>query len=261
MEVDGVCDCPDWLQQLLKDPPQPFAAELQAEAAANPSAKAAIEYLQKLHEAKLYNELTDAFAYCIQLSDSVDSSSTPQLQLLQSSLGLPPPSIALDKQFKLFLSFAAELVAQVDSLRILKLCAGLLADIPAEAGLLFIEKLKAETQNKKSSHSKLLQGDSQQEKGLSSAAARCFLHALKSYLIAKTQQQQQQQQEEQQLQQLQQAQELLEAAKKQLKDIRSPDPILHSFIHRAQAEIDKARNKYGDFCRETLFFLAYTSAK
>ena len=78
---------------------------------------------------RLYNELTDAFAYCIQLSDSVDSSSTPQLQLLQSSLGLPPPSIALDKQFKLFLSFAAELVAQVDSLRILKLCAGLLADI------------------------------------------------------------------------------------------------------------------------------------
>lgn len=99
----------------------------------------------------------------------------------------------------------------------------------AEGGLLFLERLQEETlaaQQSSMQQTPFLQTDKQAGKGLFSVGAVVFLHALKSYLLAKTQQ-------------LTKAQEELDEAKKQKEQIGAPDPVLHSLVHRAQAQIDK----------------------
>lgn len=52
MEVDGVSECPSWLKEMLQQPAEPVANVLEAEIAANPSAKAALEYVRTLLEKK-----------------------------------------------------------------------------------------------------------------------------------------------------------------------------------------------------------------
>ncbi|XP_026193530.1 26S proteasome non-ATPase regulatory subunit 13 homolog A [Cyclospora cayetanensis] len=59
---------------------------------------------------------------------------------------------------------------------------------------------------------------------------------------------------------LTEAEELLEDTKKEMEKVLGLDPAVRAAAHRARAELARARNKPGDVYRETLFFLAYTSA-
>ncbi|KAL8442202.1 hypothetical protein Emed_007400 [Eimeria media] len=83
--------------------------------------------------------------------------------------------------------------------------------------------------------------------GSDAVAPRAYLLSLKAYFSALAKQ-------------LTEAEEMSEEVQQKIEKALGIDPVVRGAWHRAEAELARARGKHGEFYKQTLIFLAYTSA-
>lgn len=252
MEVDGADSAPSWVSEILERPRKPFAEELQAEKARCPAAATALDNIEGLHSRKLYHELTDAFATYLDTDAACDSSAS----VSTATPIVAPPAEAVTPKGKLeFLwGVVVGLQKHLDAIRLLKMCSGVLADIPPRGSLLFLKKLEEDAKQASSSRSShgtpgfgLIGAQGGGGIGSDALPPRAFLLSLRAYHSALAGE-------------LTEAEEMLEEVQKAMEKLMGVDPVVRGAWHRAAAELARARNKPGEYYKQTLIFLAYTSA-
>ncbi|KAL8429383.1 hypothetical protein Efla_001221 [Eimeria flavescens] len=260
MEVDGVdASVPSWVSAELQRPRKPFAEALQAERLRCPSAAAALDAMESLHARKLYHELTDAFAAYLDADAACDSSASSSVGSPPLAGGGPPPeALTPEGKFTFLCGVVLGLQQHLDSIRFLKICSSVLADIPPRGALLFLKKLEEETRPPAAAEGAprgapggagLGMLGAQRAGGLGSDAVgpNAFLLSLKALHSALAGD-------------LEEAEETLEEAEKKTEKAMGLDPVVRAAWRKAAAELARARNKHGEFYKQTLIFLAYTSA-
>ncbi|KAL8455900.1 hypothetical protein Emag_000274 [Eimeria magna] len=294
MEVDGAegAPPPEWISSILQRPRRPLAEALREcrSNCAHPATAAALDLIESLHAKKLYHELTDAFAAFLNTDAACDTSASIPAGGAPPLAGAPEEVLTPEDKVRFCWEVVIGLQQHLDPIRLLKICSGVLMDIPPRGALLVLSKLEEETQQPATSGGVPRGGSRGPGFGLVGApgggglgsdavAPRAYLLSLKAFHAAFAGQ-------------LAEAEQMSEEVQQKIEKALGIDPVVRGAWHRAEAELarvfvdstkhdeakelfgslcdsncrklyvlrPRARGKHGEFYKQTLIFLAYTSA-